>query len=347
MKIWFDILTPKQLLFFEPMVNKLRKKYEVICTSRNYREVNQLSQIRDFKLEFYGKHGGEKKSSKLEANINRMKLLSKRIYEYSPDMTISFCSPEAARISYGLEINHIAFCNAPHSTAVLKLTLPLIQKLLTPSHIPKKEFTHYGISENDITQYKSMDEYVIIKNKSFGSSISDIKLGKKPIILLRTFESQASYITKKVDLSEFIRIISSKFPDLNLVILGRYTKEIKNLKSIADNVIVLDKVVDSGAILSKCDIFIGSGGTMTIEAALMGIPTISYSIVPGYWDEEYLVSKKLIVQIKNSTELINEITNLLTKDNQKLKERARKLVASMEDPYHTLLQTITSLRYKK
>ncbi|NOS62184.1 MAG: lipid-A-disaccharide synthase, partial [Nitrosarchaeum sp.] len=31
MKIWIDILTPKQLLFSEPMIEKLRKKHNVLC----------------------------------------------------------------------------------------------------------------------------------------------------------------------------------------------------------------------------------------------------------------------------------------------------------------------------
>ena len=44
--------------------------------------------------------------------------------------------------------------------------------------------------------------------------------------------------------------------------------------------------------LSIIDIFVGSGGTMTSEAALRGIPTISYDGVPNL-DEKYLVKNGL------------------------------------------------------
>ena len=58
MKIWIDILTPKQLLFSEPIVERLAKKHDFLCTSREYDEVLKLSKIRHFDLVFVGKHGG-------------------------------------------------------------------------------------------------------------------------------------------------------------------------------------------------------------------------------------------------------------------------------------------------
>ena len=62
-------------------------------------------------------------------------------------MVVSFCSPETARISFGLGIKHIAFSDTPHADAVMQLTVPLIQKLLIPQIIPKNEFVKYGINK--------------------------------------------------------------------------------------------------------------------------------------------------------------------------------------------------------
>ncbi|HXV38313.1 MAG TPA: DUF354 domain-containing protein, partial [Nitrosopumilaceae archaeon] len=150
MKIWFDILTPKQLLFFEPMIKKLEKKNKLLCTSRKYREANQLAKIRKLNLSIIGKHGGGDTFEKLQSSVDRIKKLSIIVKKFSPDIAISLCSPEATRISHGLGIKHIAFCNAPHAEAVMKLSIPLIQKLLIPKHIPKGAFTKYGISKKNI-----------------------------------------------------------------------------------------------------------------------------------------------------------------------------------------------------
>ncbi|HXV50610.1 MAG TPA: DUF354 domain-containing protein, partial [Nitrosopumilaceae archaeon] len=137
MKIWFDILTPKQLLFFEPMIRKLQKNNQVLCTSRNYREVVELAKIRGTNLVFIGKHGGADRLDKLNASLLRMNGLLSKIRKFAPHLTVSFCSPEAARISYGLGVKHIAFCDSPHAEAVMRLSIPLVQKLLIPWIIPK------------------------------------------------------------------------------------------------------------------------------------------------------------------------------------------------------------------
>jgi len=99
LKIWFDVLTPKQLVFFEPMIKRMKKSHTILCTSRDYNQVTQLAKIRNLKLIIVGKHGGLKIHSKLSASLHRAKLLSIRIKKFSPDITISFCSPEAARVS--------------------------------------------------------------------------------------------------------------------------------------------------------------------------------------------------------------------------------------------------------
>jgi len=72
LKIWIDILTPKQLLFSEPIIEKLSKKHDLLCTSRDYDEVSKLAKIRNFDLIFVGKHGGGDKKTKLKASIDRM-----------------------------------------------------------------------------------------------------------------------------------------------------------------------------------------------------------------------------------------------------------------------------------
>ena len=55
MKIWLDILTPKQILFFEPMIERLEKNHSVLCTSRRYSQVTELAKIRKQKLVIIGK----------------------------------------------------------------------------------------------------------------------------------------------------------------------------------------------------------------------------------------------------------------------------------------------------
>ena len=122
MKIWFDILTPKQYLFFEYFVSKLRKQHKIVCTSRKYQQVNDIEKFGSINPIIVGKHGGKNNLNKLLESLNRSRLLTKKIEKWSPDLLISFCSPEASRVAFGLGIQHIAFSDSPQAKAVMKLS---------------------------------------------------------------------------------------------------------------------------------------------------------------------------------------------------------------------------------
>ena len=340
MKIWIDILTPKQLLFSEPIVEKLGKKHDLLCTSRDYEEVSKLAKIRDFNLIFVGKHGGGDKKTKLKASIDRMEKLSTKIRTFSPDIVISFCSPEAARIAFGLGIKHVAFCDSPHAEAVMRLTLPLIQKLLIPFTIPKKEFSKYGIDEKNIIQYKAIDAFVTIQRKIDQKAKLPFKNNNRKNILIRAVEEEASYTSKSSKIIPIIKKIEREYENDNIVVLGRYTKQIKNLqKIIGKKVKIVKMTYDGKHLLKNTDIFIGSGGTMTAESALMGIPTISYNAVPNII-ENFLVKKYLIRRETNPNKISNYIKKIFESTNNQNQERAERIRKQMENPIEKLIMII-------
>lgn len=340
MKIWIDVLTPKQLLFSESIIEKLGKKHEILCTSREYGEVTKLAKIRNFDLVLVGKHGGADKKAKLEASIDRIGKISRKINEFSPDLTISFCSPEAARISFGLGIKHIAFCDSPHADAVMRLTLPLIQKLLIPSVIPKNEFSKYGINHKNIIPYKAIDAVVTIKRKINKNESLPFTKNKRKNILIRADEEEAAYSSKSSKMIPIIKQIMNDFNEENIVILGRYTKQIENLqKRFGKKSKIVKMSFDGKHLLNNTDIFIGSGGTMTAESALLGIPTISYDAVPNII-EDYLVKKYLVKRETNPKKISNYIKKIFESSINVNQKKAKKIVKQMEDPIQKLIQVI-------
>ena len=343
LKIWFDVLTPKQLLFFEPMIRRIKKNHVVLCTSRDYNQVTQLAKARNLKLIVIGKHGGPKMHDKLNASLRRAKLLSVRIKKFSPDMTISCCSPEAARVSYGLNTNHICFSDSPHASAVMRLVIPLVQKLLIPWIIPKKEFTKFGISSKDIIHYKAIDAAIIAKRKVSENGKKLVRKSKRKMILVRVEEEYASYSAQKRPAIPIIKEIVKNFSDEEIIVMGRYISQVRHLDQTFDKKVrVLSKVVDSKILLENTDVFIGSGGTMTAESALLGIPTISYNAVPNII-EAYLVKKKLVRREINPKRVVNSIEKILEHPNLEIKKRSKKILNSMEDPYPILVKTMKSL----
>jgi len=339
LKIWFDILTPKQYLFFEYFVQKLRKQNKIVCTSREYEQVNGIVKFGSINPIIIGKHGGRNSVNKLLASLNRSKLLTKKIEKDRPELLISFCSPEASRVAYGLSIPHIAFSDSPHAEAVMRLSLPYVTKLLTPWIIPKKDFGMFGIDYKNIIHYKAIDAGVIIKN------YKQKKINSKKLILIRPEESEAAYITKKSKTIKIIKKIVEKFPNEQKIVLSRYKDQTNELKKIfGSSISLLSKPVNGKELLNNANCFIGSGGTMTAEAGLLGIPTISLNTVPNRI-EDFLVKKRIIVRSESpdriSREIYQSLNNVQSIKNRK--KNAKKLVSSFEDPYQVLLKTIRSL----
>jgi len=222
----------------------------------------------------------------------------------------------------------------------MKLTLPLIQKLLIPYVISKKEFSKYGINEKDIVQYKAIDAVVTMKRKINEDTNSPFKNNNKKNILIRLEEEEASYTSKSSKIIPIIQKIANDHKNENIVVLGRYTKQINNLQKIIGNKVKIVKMTFDGKyLLNKTDIFIGSGGTMTAESALMGIPTISYNAVPNIV-EKFLVRKYLVKRAMSPNKVSTHIKKIVKIKNDQNQKRAKKIVKEMEDPIEKLIKII-------
>jgi len=325
------------------MIKRIKKTNTVLCTSRDYDQVTQLAKIRNLKLVIVGKHGGSKRHDKLNASLHRAKSLSIKIKRFSPDITISFCSPEAARVSYGLNIDHICFSDSPHADAVMRLVIPLVQKLLIPWIIPKKEFTKFGINIKDIMHYRAIDAAIISKRRISKNRKKLAEESKKNVILVRVEEEYASYSSKKRPAIPIIKEIIKNFSDEEIVVMGRYASQVRHLEqTFGKKIRVLSKVVDSKTLLENVSVFVGSGGTMTAEFALLGIPTISYNAIPNII-ENYLVRKKLVIRRTNPKQIVTSIRKIFGSKNLEIKKKSKKMLDSMEDPYPILVKTMKSM----
>jgi len=94
MKVWIDILTPKQANFFGELHHRLNAKgHKTVLTTREYREVNELLELKGLKAIEVGHHGGVKLKDKLVESAKRIWNLAEVIEQQKPDVAISFASP--------------------------------------------------------------------------------------------------------------------------------------------------------------------------------------------------------------------------------------------------------------
>ncbi len=354
MLIWLDILTPKQLHFLTELGRRLESRgHNVFRTTRNYRELNELIKLRRIVNTLtVGKHGGASLEGKLTASAERIEKLSHIISKLKPNLSIAFASPEAARTAFGLGIPHYTINDSPHSIAVARLTIPLASRIFSPKVIFRNIWLKLGATSNMIVQYDALDPIVWLKDFIPNPEVLyDLKLiNANPIVVFRVEESFAAYLLGHVSKRESVTIpIINKLIDeydesLQVVVLPRYAEQISVIRAAFHNkVIVARDVVDGPSLVFFSSIFIGAGGTMTAEAAMLGTPAISCYPSEPTTVERYLIKKKLILRLTDPDKIIKKIRYILNDfDNiHKLQlERARSLVSKMEDPIEVIIKII-------
>jgi predicted glycosyltransferase len=351
MKVWLDILTPKQVMFFKPLVDSLTiGGHDVLSTSRDYREATELARIKNLEIKVVGKHGGEGKYDKLRASASRVFELAELVQAFEPDLAITFSSPEGARVSFGLGIRHYCFNDSPHATAVSKLTAPLTDLLFCPWIIPYSAWNKFGLPKTNIVRYKALDPVAWLK-RSAGQPRSHptdmiYRNGNKKNILVRLEESKAAYLTEssvKKNGYLFLDCLVKSIHDLaNIVVICRYSDQVTKVNErYQDKVSVVGNIIDGTSAINSCDLFIGAGGTMTAEACLMGKPAISIAPI-SFYVERYLLKSGLLLKALKPTDLVKLATKTLKDPSRSSsqKQNAKLILEKMEDPIQTVMRYI-------
>ncbi len=348
--VWIDILTPKQGNLFSVLSKRLVKQgHKPILTTRLYREVNQLLEARRLRASIIGKHGGASIEEKLEASVEREGKLARFVGRSKPDLALSFSSPEAARVAFGLGVPHLCISDSPHAVAVSRLAIPLSERLFTPAVIPKKEWIGYGISADKIVQYDALDPIIWLRHLKPDRRIliEDGMRSKRRIVTVRLEESSAAYLLAKkrkklLNTVEAIKELLRIKLEADIVALPRYDYQAQILREFKPAVVVPKTLVNGPNLLSFSSVFIGGGGTMTAEAAMLGIPSISCFPEKPTIIEEYLISSGLVVRETDPVRIAERAMKMLEDETyrRRIRDKAEGFVKRMEDPIEVILNEL-------
>ena len=350
MKIWIDVLTPKQALFFAPLYHDLSKAHEVVITTRAYREAQQTLSLKKLPFLVVGKHGGGTPYGKLVASGDRIMKLARLVKDWNSDAAVSFSSVEGARVAFGLGIPHVAVNDSPHSRMVARLTIPLSLYVCSPWIIARQVWEALGARKDGIFTYRALDAAAWLKrHKPDSRVLSQLSLNKdEPIIVLRTEEAFASYLIGKASdrepvIGPIIKEILNLRLDAQIVVSTRYGQQAPVLRRrFRKQIHVIDRIIDATSLLNYSAVFVGSGGTMTVEAALMGKPAIS--CFPGEKPLyiKYLEHKLLVKSMRSPPRIASEVRRILHSEDEleTQRVRGRALLASMEDPVARISEVV-------
>jgi hypothetical protein len=343
-KVWVDVLTPKQVLFFKPLVDELRSKgIEVLATSRKYREVVPLAERVGLDLRYVGERGGKGPTEQLEAATRRQAEIIPLIEEFEPQVAVSVASAVCARVAFGLGAKHIAVNDSPHSAVAGRLSLPLSYQVMCPWVIPVDAWSSFGIGRQQVTRYHALDPAAWLKRRAYGGPVPKLD-SEKQTITVRVQESDSPYLAGRSRewTTVVLQRLAETFKDCNLIALCRYGYQVEEVrKAFGSRYTIPDEIIDGRGLLSATDLFVGMGGTMNAEAALMGVPAIS-AFQGSLYTDAYLQKAGLLAKVSGPDALLRNARLFLDGGfKERFGRKAKRVLDSMEDPVVKISDFIT------
>ncbi len=288
MRIWFDLSNSPHINFFYALIHELEKDHEIVITCRPLANTIDLLRLHNLDFEVVGKHYGAKMLSKIYGYPIRVLQLYQFLKKNKPDVAIShssFHSPLVSRLlgcpSIYLNDNEHAMGNIPAFLAA--------DKIMIPEFLDKDRVKKQGAGGEKLIQYPGVKEGVYLWNlKALSTNSSNVYKSGEKVVFIRPEPWTAQYYSG--DLNFMDALIKGLKDKLSVVLLPRGDSQAEHYRKIEfSGLTILDKPKDLPDIARECSLFIGAGGTMTREMAVLGIPTISV-----YQDELLDVDSYLI-----------------------------------------------------
>ncbi len=276
MKIWFDLSNSPHINLFARLIRELEVDgHEVIITCRPLANTIDLLDLHAFKYQVVGEHYGANFYRKVFGYPVRVWQLREYLASKRIDVAISqssFHSPLVARLlgvrSIYMNDNEHALGNVPSFICASQIMVPeflALDKLKRQMAHPKKIRRYPGVKEGI---------YLWSLQERLDAGSVSARQARKPSVYVRPEPWTAQYYQGGKDFLDEVLIGIKDRADVTLLPRGKDQGAHYRAERFA-GIRIVDTALDIADIAPDCDLFVGAGGTMTREMAVLGIPTVS------------------------------------------------------------------------
>ncbi len=290
MKIWFDLSNSPHINLFAHMIRDLEAEgHEVLITCRPLANTIDLLDLHGLRYEVVGMHYGGNFKMKLLGFPVRVWQLWRYLRSKRIDVAISqssFHSPVVARLlgvrSIYMNDNEHAMGNIPAFVCASRIMVPEFlsdEKLRKQWANPHKVIHYPGVKEG--IYLWELDEQLSRKRRAAA-------VKERPTVYIRPEPWTAQYYKGSRNFLDDL-ILGIKDRTRVIVLPRGKAQGVHYREPQFAGTEVVDTALDIAQIAPDCDLFVGAGGTMTREMAVLGIPTVSV-----YQDELLDVDRYLL-----------------------------------------------------
>lgn len=327
MKIWIDFINSPQVSFFEPLINELTSDgHKVILTCRDSANTVDLIKQRKWKYKVIGNKVKKTTVRKLLSYPIRIYCLLSFLKNKRVDVAICQSSFYLPLTAWLLKIPSIYTNDNEHALGNIPSFL-FATKIFIPENLSISKVIKKGAKRSKVSNYPGIKEGVYLWTN--GLNIQSKRATKELIknkIYIRPEPLTAQYYSGKINFLDPLLLQLKENYSVTILTrdksqLAHYTQMKFSGIEVPDQPLLFDEVA------TNCLLFIGAGGSMTREMALIGIPTISVYQGELLDVDKFLLTEKLMIhnmelKYKDVEKILASINfrspniNLITKGKQ-------------------------------
>lgn len=275
MKIWFDLSNSPHINLFRTMIRELQAAHEVVITCRPLANTIDLLKLHGIAHTVVGTHYGKGLVNKMAGYPVRVAQLRRFLAPLKIDVAVSqssFHSPLVAALlgvrSLYLNDNEHALGNVPAFAFATRIMVPefFSAASLRRQFARRSRVVHYPGVKEGIYLWECAERIRKLREARQHAG--------RRCIYFRPEPWTAQYYNGSTNFTDDLLVALKDKVDVN--ILPRSAEQAAHYQSSRfHGVRVVQEALDVEQIAPACDMFIGAGGTMTREMAVLGVPTIS------------------------------------------------------------------------
>ncbi len=345
--IWFDFDNAPHVPVLLPIVNEMRNRgYKTILTARDKSETKELLSLNGEKFKLIGMSFPKNRFMKVYYTFERaLKIIYYLRKGVNKKVNLFVChgSRGAVVASWLMRVPSVVL--GDYEYAFSKFGNIFATKILMPKLFSKDRIKKVGIRKSKINFYPGIKEQIYINYNAkrenvleyFGIDKSKIIITFRPPSITAHYHNPKSEIIMRDILNKI-----SHFKDRIFLIILPRTKEqsedISNfvrLKSIP--YLIPERALNGIDLILNSDLLFGGGGTMTREAAVLGVPSYSFFKGPKGAVDEFLEKNGRLIFIDSILNIENIHFEKKKKEINILQGNQEKIICSICDQLVSLI----------
>jgi len=308
MKVWIDMANSPHPLLFAPVARRLQADgHEVLVTGRDNAQTASLTLATWPGAQIFGAESPHGRLAK-GANIGRrMAALRRWAVAARPDVALSHNSYAQIVAARSLRVRVVTAMDFEHQPAN-HVAFRLAHLVLLPDALPVGLVRRQGARPPKVRQYPGLKEELYLADfepdADVEKNIGVRRNGATALVIARTPPSRAAYHHFGNPLFEAaLRRVCSQ-PNVVCVVLPRHAEQREAIQQLGlEGCVVPDHAVDSRSLMCGADLMLGAGGTMTREAALLGVPVYSLFAGRPAAVDDWLIKRGLLKRLERAEDL--------------------------------------------